>query len=159
MKAVGIAMIFGLCTLIGIRIAAQKTGRLNMLRTIQKELRLFTERIMSGSGTLTDAAEDQQMLSELLSVYLDTLSAGESERNASEKAARTLFAEKTERENAEAFLMGLSCASRTDIVRRSERWIQLLKHAEQESEAESKKARVIRVSGALIGAGIAILLL
>jgi hypothetical protein len=35
----------------------------------------------------------------------------------------------------------------------------MLKRAEEEAEAEAKQAQVIRVSGALIGAAIAILLL
>jgi hypothetical protein len=158
-KTVGIALIFGLCTWIGIRIAAKKTDCLKTQRTMQKELRTFSERIASGSGTLTDAAHDQRMVSELLSVYLDTLSSGESERSASETAAAALLSGKTDREYAEAFLTGLSVASKTDVLKRAEHWIQTLRRSEAESEAESKKANVIRVSGALIGAGIAILLL
>ena len=86
MKTVGIALIFGLCTWIGIRVAAKKTERLKTLRTIRTELRMFAERITSGSATLTDAAADQRILSELLSVYQDALSSGATEKSASETA-------------------------------------------------------------------------
>ncbi len=159
MKTVGIAMIFGLCTLIGIRIASRKTGRLKEGRAIRKDLRLFTERIATGAGTLLDAADKQGVLSELLSVYRNALSKGETEESASEKAADALICDRSERENAAAFLKGLSAASRSDILKRAEQWIESLERTEREAEAESKKACVIRVSGALIGAGIAILLL
>ena len=159
MKTVAIAVIFGLCTLIGMRIAAKKTERLRTVLALEKELRLFSERIASGNATLTDAAGEDGILSGILTAYRDTLSAGGTERDAAEKAAEGMFATTPEREGAKAFLTGISGATRADIRNRTEQWLQTLTQAEREAEAETKKARVIRVSGALIGAGIAILLL
>lgn len=157
MKTVAIAMIFGLCTLIGMRIAARKTERMNTVLALERELRLFSERIASGHETLTDAAGETAILSGILTVYREALSVGETENNAAGKAAAAMAA--PECESAKAFLTGISGASRADILKRTERWRETLAQAEREAEAETKKARVIRVSGALIGAGIAILLL
>ena len=159
MKTVGIAMLFGLCTLIGFRIAAKITARLHTVRTLREELRVFAERAAAGQGTLKNAADGPGMFSRMIAVYLGSLSDGVSEREASVLTVRELKKDSAEQTAARGFFDGLSTASRADLLKRTESFSHALDRAEQEAEAGSAQARVIRASGALIGAGLAILLL
>ena len=158
MKTFGIAMLFGLCSMIGIRIAAGKTARLNAVRTLSRELIRFAERI-SGGDTLKTMAAESGMLSGMLSVYLTALENGETEARAAALASDEMKNGSAEQSGACAFLTGLSAASRHDTARRTESFKDVLARAQSEAEAESKQARVIRISGVLVGAGLAILLL
>ncbi len=159
MKTVGIAMLFGLCTLIGIRIAARKMTRLRMVLELKEQLCLFSERIAGGCGSLRDAAQGEGVFAEMLKRYLKTLSEGGTEDAAAGHAADMLLQGSAEQTGANAFFTGLSAASRSDLLKRAERLAQGLERAEREADEDAKKARVIRASGALIGAGLAILLL
>lgn len=160
MKTVGIVMLFGLCTMIGMQLGAKKTARLFTVRTLRKELQLFSERITSGRGTLMEiASEKDGMLSEMLGRYLDALGKGDTEPEAAGKAAGKLKAESTEHAGMLMFFTGLSTGSRMDLIGRANALSPTLGRAENEAEAEAKQARVLRVSGMLIGAGVAILLI
>ncbi len=160
MKYVGIAMLFGLCTLIGMRLAAKKTARLNTVRSLRKDLVLFSERIATGGGTLAKIAAGQNgMLFTLLGRYLSALSDGESELNAAACAADMLKKDSTEQAGIRMFFSGLASASRADLIKRVNTLSPMLERAEGEAETETKQARVLRISGALVGAGLTILLL
>ena len=160
MKTVGIAMLFGLCTLIGFRLGEKKGARLNTLRRLLKDLQLFAERIASGRGTLTEIAlEKESMFSGMLRAYLDALEHGETESAAAGRAVKELKEGSAEHAGMLMFFTGLSMGSRTDLIERANRLSPTLERAETEAETEAKQARVFRVSGMLVGAGAAILLL
>ncbi len=158
MKTAGIALLFGLCTLLGARLAARKTGRLTAVHALKQGLQLFSERIAQGDTLKTLAAEDGLFFS-LLHAYLTARSAGRTEAQATEEACAALSGLPAERDAMHLFFDALSGASRADLLRRIETLRPLLDRAETEAEAEAKQARVIRVSGVLIGAGLAIVLL
>ncbi len=160
MKTVGLALLFGLCCLTGFRIAAVKTERLRTVRALQGDLQHFSERIASGRGSLIGIASEQpDLFCGALSRYLDALAQGKTEDGAMETAVEGLRSGSTEYNGMQMFFAGLSAAGRTDLVKRTEMLGSILKRAETESESETKQARVIRVSGALVGAAIAILLI
>lgn len=159
MKTAGIAILFLLCSMIGFRLAARKTDRLRTLRMLEKELQVFSERIASGRGLLPEIGKEHGLLPEMLSDYLKALSEGMTQREASEKAAEKLRGGETEIAGLRMFFTDLSSASRSDILNRTHTLMRTLERAEQEADAEAKQARVLRVSGVLIGAGVAILLL
>ena len=159
MRTIGIGMLFGLCTLIGFRIGARKTVRLITVRELRSDLQLFTERILSGGGTLVEwTAEQHCMLSEQIGAYLDLLIRGEGDADAAAHAAGKLNCCQTARAGVERFLIGLHTASRNDLLKRAQILSSVLERAETEAEAEAKQARVLKISGVLAGAGLAILL-
>lgn len=109
MKTVGIAMLFGLCSLIGMRLAAKKTEELGLIRSIRNDLLLFSERIAAGIGTLPELANERNgALSDVLQVYLDTLSEGYSEADAAERAVGKLNGYGSVQAGVKRFLTGLS---------------------------------------------------
>ena len=153
-------MLFGLCTLIGMRLGAKKTARLNMVRSLRKDLVLFSERIATGGGTLTEIISGQNsMLFTMLGQYLSALSEGKTESDAAESAVKGVKRDSTEQAGLRMFLTGLSLASRNDLIKRANALTPMLERAEDDAETEAKQARVMRVSGALVGAGLSILLL
>ena len=160
MKTIGIAMLFGLCTMIGVRLAAKKTERLHTVRSLRSELRLFSERTALGCGTLCEfAAERNGILSELLRIYLKALTEGDPEPQAAERATACLRAGTTMQAATQSFLNGLSGVTRIDLEKRTQAFSTVLERAEHEAESDAKQARVLRISGVLAGAGLAILLL
>ncbi len=159
MKTIGIAMLFGLCTLIGIRAAAEKTTRLKTVSELKEQLRMFSERIAGGCSALKNSVQEPGTLQRMLSAYLEALNNGRSESEAVACAAELLPKGSAERTGAKAFFSGLSFASRSDILKRIELYAESLGRAEREAYDGAGQARVIRISGALIGAGLAILLL
>lgn len=159
MKTVGIAILFCLCSVIGMRLASKKTARLHAIRTLERELRLFSERIASGRGMLTEIAKEQGLLPEMLSEYLHALADGVRQTEAAEQAANRMNGKDTENAGVRMFFTDLSAASRADLRKRAETLSRTLECAEREADAEAKQARVLRLSGVLIGAGLAILLL
>ena len=160
MKTVGIAMLFGLCCVIGMRLGAKKTAYLRTVRSLRCDLQLFSERIGTCSSTLKEiAGELSGTLSTMMHTYLDRLDAGCTEADAAEYALDGLQAFGTVQAGMRMFLTGLSTASRKDLMLRSQTLAPMLERAEAEAEAEAKQARVLRISGVLIGAGLAILLL
>ena len=153
-------MLFGLCSLIGIRLADRRTKRLEFVRALQKDLRSFAERVRTGSESLSAfAAEQEGELSGMLKAYLAALAEGETEATAAERGAERLRGGSTEQAGMRLFLSGLSSATRADLILRTQRSSDLLERAEREAEEEAKQARVLRISGVLIGAGLAILLI
>lgn len=160
MKTVGIAMLFGLCCMIGIRLGMKKTARLRMLQSLRNELSRFSERIITCSGTLTEiAGEGDGTLSRMLRIYLEQLCAGQKEANAAEHASEVLNGYGNVQNEVRSFLNGLSGAARGSLIKRTEDLMPILERAVAEAETEAKQARVLRISGVLIGAGLAILLL
>ena len=160
MKTVGLAILFGLCCLIGIRIAAKKSERMQSVKALQRDLQLFSERIASGCVSLTEITSKYGIrFSGSLDRYLCALSDGETEANAAASAVSAFRNGSAEGEGMQLFLSGLSQAGRTDLPKRAEMLSLALKRAEEEALSEAKQAKAIRVTGALIGAGIVILLL
>ena len=159
MKTVGIALLFGLCALIGVRLGAKKTERLKTVRSLQNDLQCFSERIAAGNSTLSAlAAERSGLFSELLQNYLDALSRGCTEVNAAERATECLRGQEAMCAGMQQFLSGLSSAARSDLVKRTQLLSSVLDRAEAEAAAEAKQARILKVSGVLAGTGLAILL-
>ncbi len=153
-------MLFGLCCLVGMRLAAKKTERLSAIRAVQRDLRLFSERIDSGNCTLVGlASAEQEGLFGMLSAYLGALTRGESEERAAESAVSGFTGNNDDRISIAAFLNGVSSASQSDIRKRADALKKVLSESETDAQAEAKQARVLRVSGVLVGAGLAILLL
>ncbi len=160
MKTAGVALLFGLCCMIGFRLGRKKTGRLKAIRSLRSDLILFSERIGSGCGTLKELqSELNGALGEILKVYLDMLDAGKQEVDAAESAVEEHRDNETVEEGIRMFLTGLSTASRTDLIRRTQTLGKLLERAEKEAETAAKQARILQISGVLTGAGLAILLL
>lgn len=158
MKTAGIALLFGLCTLLGARLAARKSKRLTAVRALKHGLGRFSERIAQGE-TLKHLASEDGLFFSLLHAYLSALERGRPETEAAETACAALGGYLTERDAMRAFLDALSNASHTDLLRRIEALRAVLDRAETEAGTEAKQARVIRVSGVLVGAGLAIVLL
>ena len=160
MKTVGVALLFGLCCMIGFQLGRRKTSRLRTIRSLQSDLQLFSERIGSGCGTLTEIqCELIGALGEILKIYLDMLSEGRKEADAAECATADLRDCSAVKDEIGTLLVGLSTASRSDLVRRTQTLKPLLERAEKEAETDAKQARVLQISGVLTGAGLAILLL
>ena len=160
MKAAGIVMLFGLCCMIGVRLGRKKTGRLRTIRSLRSDLQLFSERIAAGNDTLTEiAGELNGAIGEAIETYLAMLGKGKREAVAAERAIEDLHIGGTAEAGVRMFLTGLSAASRNDLIHRAKMFISMLERAETEAETEAKQARVLQISGVLIGAGLAILLL
>lgn len=160
MKTVGIALLFGLCCMIGFRLGARKTACLKTVRSLQSDLQLFSERIKADGGTLTEiAAKLNGTLAGILQTYLDLLAAGKGETDAAETASGLCSGCGTAHAGLKLFLNGLSAASRSDLIRRTQTLTSTLERAETEAESEAGQGRVFRIAGVLIGAALAILLL
>ncbi|MBR4905925.1 MAG: hypothetical protein IKZ44_03645 [Clostridia bacterium] len=160
MKTAGVALLFGLCCMIGFQLGRKKTGRLKTIRSLRSDLQLFSERVGSGCGTLTELqGELNGMLGEILKTYLDMLKEGKGEAYAAECAIEELRGSGTVEAGTRMFLTGLSTASRIDLIRRTQTLVTMLERAEEEAETAAKQARVLQISGVLTGAGLAILLL
>lgn len=153
-------MLFGLCCAAGIRLGAKKTARLVRVRSLHGDLRILSERTMSGCETLVALSTALSgILFETIGAYLRALSQGSAEEDAAEQAlAQGRFGE-TEREGMRMFLTGLSASTRNDLIKRIRVLETVLERAEREAEPQAKQARVLRISGVLAGAGLAILLL
>jgi hypothetical protein len=159
-KTVGIVMLFGLCSLIGIRLGAKKTTRLKTIRSFRNDLGVFLERIGSINSALPEIATALTgPLSSILRRYLDLLHAGNNETEAAEGAAAILKECGSIRDEVQMFVNGLSTAARCDLIKRTETLMPILLRAETEAEQDAKQARVLRISGVLTGAGLAILLM
>ena len=160
MKTVGIAMLFGLCCLIGFRLGAKKTAQLRTVQSLRRDVQLLSERVGSGGSTLLEiAGEMNGTLSEILRIYLEKLDEGAAETDAAAFALECLRGSGNVQAGVRMFLAGLSTASRSDLIARTKALSPMLERAETEAEAEEKQARVLRISGVLTGAGLAILLL
>ena len=146
--------------MVGFRLGARKTARVRNVRALRGDLQLLSERISTGSGTLVELVSSYSgVLFETIAAYLDALSEGGSETEAAEHALLPRDWGESEREGIRMFLTGLSGSTRSDSVKRAQALSATLERVAQEAETEAKQARVLRVSGVLAGAGLAILLL
>ena len=153
-------MLFGLCCAIGFRLSMKKSKHLEEVRSILSEMMRFSDRITTNAVTLEEIAQELNgTLAGILRDYLDSLRAGKRESEAAEHAVETLHGSEKQQSELCRFLSGLSTASRSGLIERTQMLIPALKQAEAEAEEEANRARVLRISGVLIGAGLAILLL
>ncbi len=153
-------MLFGLCCMIGMQLGMKKTARLKTLRSLRNDLVRFSERIITCSSTLAEiAAEGDGTLSDMFRIYLEMLSAGRKEADAAESAAEILNGYGNVQNEMQSFLNGLSSSARSNLIKRTEALMPILERAVAEAETEAKQARVLKISGVLTGAGLAILLL
>ncbi len=159
MRELGLAMLFGLCCAVGMRLGAQKTARLKTVRSLIDGLRLFRERIGAGQERLSKIAAEDGVLFDCLRSYLDALERGRSEADAANEAIESLKSNSAEATGVRAFFYGLSETSRNDLLLRVQALESALERAAEEAESGAKQARVLRLSGALVGAGLTILLL
>ena len=159
MKAVGIALLFGLCTLFGFRTAETKTVRLKTVRAMLLELQAFSDAIMTGGETLQRLSERSGVFYSLLSAYLKELEQGKTETEAAELALETFNGTGDVQAALKQFLTGLSGASGAALRGRIHSLMPVLQAAETAAEAEAGQGRVFRCIGVLIGAGLAILLM
>ena len=159
MKSVGIALLFALCSLVGIRLAAKKTAPLKTVRALLFGLQSFADRVASGSTLVAAAEAGNDAFVELLSVYLGALSKDGTQDAAAERAASSIRASASVQSGAELFFSGLSDAPRAELLRRIKAFSDVLERAGSEAETESKQARVLRSAGFLVGTGLAILLM
>ena len=160
MKTIGVALLFGLCCMIGFHLGRRKTSRLKTIRSIKGDLQLFSERITSGCCTLKEIREELNgTLGEIIKKYLNMLNEGRRETDAAACAIGDMHGNGSVEAGLRTFLVGLSTASRNDLIRRMQTLSPMLERAEEEAETEAKQARVLQISGVLTGAGLAILLL
>ncbi len=159
MKWIGIAMLFGLCTLFGFRLAAKKTERLKTVRTMLRELQTFSDEIAGGNGSLKRIAERSGALFSVLASYLHALDTGKTESEAAELACAGLCEDGEERAALQLFLTGLSDASKDSMPKRVSVLTDALRSAQAAAETEAKQGCVFRCIGTLIGAGLAIMLI
>lgn len=159
MKAVGIALLFGLCTLFGFRIAEKKTVRLKTVRAMLLELQAFSDAITTGGNTLQSLSNRSGVFYSLLSAYLKALDSGKTESEAAEIACEKLNGTADVGAALRQFLTGLSGASGTALRERIDALTSDLQAAETAAETEAGQGRVFRCIGVLIGAGLAILLI
>ena len=153
-------MLFGLCCMVGMRLGAKKEAHLNTVRSIRSDLQMLAERVTAAVGTLQEIAEELNgTLSTVLHTYLQQLDAGRTEADAADCALEGLRAYTEVYSGMRMFLIGLSTATRKDLAARVQTLTPMLEHAEAEAGTEAKQARVLRISGVLAGAGLAILLL
>jgi len=159
MKTIGIALLFGLCCMIGVRLSAKKTAPLKAVRELLSGLCAFSD-CVTGGATLSAAAESSEgLFFERLSAYLSALKEGAPQAIAAKTAGAQLKASDAVSCGAERFFNGLSQASGSELPERIDALKTVLERAEREAEGESKQARVLRSAGFLIGTGLAILLL
>ena len=160
MKTVGILMLFGLCTVIGMRLASRKTERYRRVRALRNDLRRFSESIASTNATLVSAANGNDgAFFAMLQDYLTARGSGAREADAAEDATQAMRMFDSESHALTSFFNGLSACSLRQLCERTETLDVLLANAEKEAEETAKQAKTIRAVGVLVGVGISILLL
>lgn len=153
MKTVGLMMLFGLCTAIGMHIAAKKTERYTHLRALRADLAALSEAL--GTGPLPQLVDARDgVLFERLRTYLDARARGSTEQEAAEQAVKA----DSEADALRRFFTGLSMCSASQIKDRIEALLGTLETAEQAASESAKQAKTIRAVGVLIGVGVCILL-
>lgn len=158
MKTAGIALLFGLCCLIGVRLSAKKLAPLRMIRSVMSGLGTFSDGVSRGAA-LSAAAGTGGPFFELLEAYLSALSDGMQQTDAADRAASCFSGCEALRHGAGLFLNGLSEAPRAELQGRIDAFREALARAERDAEETAKQARVLKSAGILAGAGLAILLL
>lgn len=159
MKGAGILLLFGLCTAIGLRLAAKKCEGIAAIQSLRRDLSAFREAFDAGEGSLVRIAENGQgAFFTRLRAYLDALEQGQTERDAAQLAAKS-FSIESLHAAALLFFGGLSACPRAEIKARLERFSDALDMAEREAEPKLKQAKLIRAVGVLTGAALAVLLI
>lgn len=159
MKTLGILMLFGLCTAIGLRAAAKKRAAVSAVLALERELSAFSDALDGGESSLPAIAQNGQgLLYERLRVYIGALSEGLTERIAAQKASEP-FAPEPLHAAAQLFFCGLSACARTEIRQRITRMKTALGDAAHALEPVQKQAKLIRAVGVLCGAALAVLLI
>lgn len=160
MKTVGILLLFGLCTAIGMRLAARKTERCRLVRALRCELHRFSETVDATHASLSDAARDGEgNFYRMLNAYCTARNDGMREGEAAAGATADCGLADAERLALTAFLTGLSACSLSQLISRMQTLDEALAAAECEAEETAKQAKTIRALGVLVGAGFCILLL
>ena len=158
MRTVGILMLFGLCTAIGLRLAAQKTARIRRVRSMRRELLTFSDAFAQGETALgAIAARGEGLFFERLRAYVAAQAEGRTEEEAA-RAACEPFAEDGTHAALLLFFGGLSVCSRAEIRARIGRLSEALAEAERDAASDVKQAKLIRAVGVLTGAALAVLL-
>ena len=159
MKTVGILLLFGLCTAIGLHAAAKKTANIDRIRGARRALSAFSEAIAGGGYSLqTIAADGEGLFFERLRVYIAAQAEGKSEEEAAALACGPFLPDELHAA-ALLFFGGLSLCSRAELRQRIERLSGALAEAEQNASGDVKQAKLIRAVGVLCGAALAVLLI
>jgi hypothetical protein len=159
MKTIGLLLLFGLCTAIGMHIATEKSARLHRVNGLIRDLQTLSDQITAGQRSLMRISEEESgELFDLLHRYLSLRSDSYSESDAARLAIEN-HACRTEAEPLCAFLCGLSSASSDAIRQRIDSLRDALRKAQKEADETAKQAKTFRAIGVLIGAGVCILLL
>ncbi len=160
MKTVGILLLFGLCTSIGMRIASRRTERYRRIRSLRSELNRLSEAIGSAQTSLKTAADGNEgELFMMLDRYLSARNSGGGEGKAAASALADTEWHDAERDALTRFFTGLSRCSLPQIGDRTHTLDTALAAAEREAEKSAKQAKTIRAVGVLVGVGFCILLL
>jgi stage III sporulation protein AB len=160
MKTVGILLLFGLCTTIGMRLAARRTERYRHLCVLHSELNRFSETIGATQATLSDIAQTGEGdFYRMLQTYLSARNSGMREWEAANIATSESTLVDADRQAMVAFLNGLSSCSLSQLKNRAETLDASLAAAERDAEQSAKQAKTIRALGVLVGVGFCILLL
>lgn len=159
MRTAGLLLIFGLCTAIGMRLAAKRSERFTRICAWMGQLAALSYALdAKGSLRKICKANDGELF-EQLCVYLDMREDGKSEAEAARSAASPWAAYPAESRALVAFFSGLSLCSGAQIRTRVETALQALETAKADAQETAKQAKTIRALGVLIGAGVCILLL
>lgn len=159
MKTLGIVMLFGLCTSIGLRLAAKKTARVERIRAMRRALSAFSDAITRGDASLRSIAESGEgLFFDQMRMYIAAQEAGRTEAEAALSACEP-FSPDELHAAALLFFGGLSACSRAELRQRIERLSTALSEAEQNASDDVKQAKLIRAVGVLCGAAVAVLLI
>ncbi len=159
MKTIGILLLFGVCTMLGLQAAKRLSARAKAIDALLASLESFLEQIQNGTP-LRRAGGTSGALGTAIGCYLDGLEQG----NASDEAARTAAqgvdgVQAAEQAALASFLDGMEDVERRTLLLRADTLCTALGHAKTEADADAKKGRLYRSIGVLAGAGLAILLL
>ena len=159
MKTAGILLLFGLCTAIGLRLAAKKSEGVDSLHALERDLSAFSAAFDGGEGSLLRIAQrGQGVFFVQLRAYLDALQDGFAEGEAARLAAQA-FAPTPLHAATLLFFGGLSLCSREELKARTEQFRTALKEAIRDAAPQIKQAKLLRAVGVLCGAALAVLLI
>ncbi len=160
MKPIALILLFGLCTMVGMQIAAQKTERYQRISGLLSDLSTLTETFEAGMRSLPKLAENSDgELFERLRIYLASREQLGTEKDAAAKAADAWPANTKEHQALVTFFTGLSAMNADQIKNRIEQLTRSLEAVQLEAGETAKQAKTIRAVSVLIGTGICILLL
>ena len=158
MRTVGILLLFGLCTLIGLRAAAKKTARTERIRSLKQALLRFSDAFSGGMPLPAIAQEGEGAFFDALRAYLAAQADGQGEQRAAALACRDCSDDALHAALL-LFFGGLSVCPRAEIRLRINALSAALNDAAAAAAEDGKRARVIRAVGVLTGAALAVLLI